>query len=76
VHTNRKSKRPSTLALGHPDPDVVFQRLVIDKLNFRLVADPSTTQRERQQSQEDDPEDAISYQVEVLAFAADSSWRR
>jgi hypothetical protein len=46
---------------------VVFQRLVLDKLNFRFVADPSATQHERQQSQEDDPEAAISDQVEVLA---------
>ena len=45
----------------------MFQRFFIDTFNLRLVADPSTTQRERQQSQEDDPEDAISYQVEVLA---------
>ena len=44
---------------------MVFQRLVIDKLNFRFIADPSATQRERQQSQR--MEDAISDQVEVLA---------
>jgi hypothetical protein len=67
VHTNRKSKRPATLALVHPDPDAVFQRLLIDKSSFRFIADLLATKRERQQNPEDGPEDVISDQVELLA---------
>jgi Protein of unknown function (DUF4011) len=67
VHTNRKSRRPSTLAIAHPDPGAVFQQLAIDKLSFRFVADPLATKRERQQTPGDDPEDVISDQVELLA---------
>jgi flagellar biosynthesis GTPase FlhF len=67
VHTNRKSKRPATLALLHPDPDAAFKRLVVERSSFRFRPDPSATERERQRDTEDDQEEILAEHEQFLA---------
>src|SRR6202040_1939533 len=39
VHTNRRAKRPSTLAIAQDDSDALFQRLVHDGASVRFRSD-------------------------------------
>lgn len=74
VHTNRKLKKPTTLIILHPEPDVAFKRLAVESANFHFLADPLATERERRRDPDDDPEEVIaeheplvaSYQGDVL----------
>src|ERR1700733_2393011 len=45
VHTNRRAKRPSTLAITQDDSDALFQRLVHDGASVRFRSDPRITAR-------------------------------
>lgn len=60
VHTNRKAKRPSTLALLHPDADALFRRIVDNNVSFRFLADPAATERERRRESDEASEDVPS----------------
>src|SRR3954449_7127340 len=44
VHTNRKGKRPSTLAILHPDVEALFARLVRQTGALRFRSDPRVTE--------------------------------
>src|SRR5215213_4168195 len=45
VHTNRKGKRPSTLAILHSNVDALFTRLVRQVGGLRFRSDPRITER-------------------------------
>jgi very-short-patch-repair endonuclease len=45
VHTNRRAKRPSTLAIVQDDSDSLFQRLVRDGASLRFCSDPRISAR-------------------------------
>ena len=63
VHTNRKTNKPATMQLRHGDVDGLFRRLVLDRRNFRFVADPRATERERSRIDEPDSDEYETIEV-------------
>src|SRR5690348_8043729 len=57
VHTNRKGKRPSTLAILHADGDALFARLIRQAVAQRFRSDPRVTER-REGEEDESPEAA------------------
>jgi hypothetical protein len=57
VHTNRRAKRPSTLAILQDDADGLFRRLVSDGAALRFRSDPRITARGGEEHEEGIDED-------------------
>src|SRR4051794_18152231 len=55
VHTNRKGKRPSTLAILHADVDALFAPLVRQAVAQRFRSDPRVTEH-REGGEDEAPE--------------------
>jgi Protein of unknown function (DUF4011) len=55
VHTNRKGKRPSTLAILHPNVDQLFDLVVREGATLRFRSDPRISVRANEMEERDEP---------------------
>jgi hypothetical protein len=53
VHTNRRAKRPSTLAILQSDSDSLLHRLVRDSASLRFLSDPRITAKGGEEHEEE-----------------------
>jgi hypothetical protein len=67
VHTSRKGKRPSTLAILHPDVDQLFESLVREGATLRFRSDPRMSAPTEDASEEENGQATVP----TLSLSAD-----